>query len=59
VLTRPFPRRLGKRVQPFARDQFADLVGHTRDPIEHVCWMFLWPSQACSARVSWPAFASA
>ena len=24
-----------------------------------VCWMFLWPSQACSARVSWPAFARA
>jgi len=24
-----------------------------------VCWMFLCPSQACSDRVSWPAFAKA
>jgi hypothetical protein len=24
-----------------------------------VCWMFLCPSQACSARVSWPALARA
>ena len=24
-----------------------------------VCWMFLWPSHACSALVSWPALARA
>ena len=53
----------GERLRPRPhgqayRQKFLNLSGAS-SVYRTVCWMFLCPSHACSALVSWPALASA
>ena len=57
-LAAPASPQPARRPSRFYRQKFLNRSG-ANSVYRTVCWMFLWQSLACSARVSLPAFARA